>query len=348
MRVSLRRGFTLVELLVVIAIIGVLVGLLLPAVQQAREAARRMSCQNNLHQIGLAFHNYESAFKTFPAAYYIGAPVGPQTYNLQGLVVSLLPFLEQNSLYVAYDSKFTPAGNLGPVNLSNQAVVSQPIPTLTCPSAPGNPQSRVFTALYPAGFGGALPGLPNVSCILAPIDYTVTTGVLGTYANTAYAPYGGAGGDRGGALRVATFQGPATSNIPSIIDGLTNTYLLGERTGGNILYNGRKPMDVPSAFALYQGINGGGWGEALHGEHWLGGSPGGIAVFNPSFPQGLCAINCTNVRGSGFHAFHNGGCNFLMADASVQFQAEGIDSYVLASRITRAKGETPNTTDFGN
>jgi prepilin-type N-terminal cleavage/methylation domain-containing protein/prepilin-type processing-associated H-X9-DG protein len=344
MRMTSRRGFTLVELLVVIAIIGILVGLLLPAVQQAREAARRMSCQNNLKQIGLAFHNYESAYKTFPSAYYIGLPAPP--YNLQGTLVGLLPFIEQQNLYTNYNARVTACNELGPVAVSNMNIISQPVPTYTCPSAPGDPRARIFTALYPANFGGALPGLPQLTARLAPTDYTVTTGVLGLFANTAYAPFGGAGGDRGGALQVSTFQDTSINKLSAIIDGLTSTYLLGERTGGNIFFNGRRRMDVPPALTVFQGINGGGWGEPLQGEHWLGGSPGGIQVFTTPFPQGMCAINCTNVRGSGFHSFHNGGCNFVMCDGSVQFQSDGIDPYLMASRITRAKGETPNITDF--
>ncbi len=100
---STRRGFTLVELLVVIAIIGILVGLLLPAVQAAREAARRMQCSNNLKQLALSLHNYESSFKRYPAAgrgygMPTNAPRNNIIMNSNGLV-SLLPYLEQTNLF---------------------------------------------------------------------------------------------------------------------------------------------------------------------------------------------------------------------------------------------------------
>ncbi len=101
---GLRRGFTLVELLVVIAIIGILVGLLLPAVQAAREAARRMSCSNNLKQMGLALHNYESTFRKLPPGAYgasqlRGEPSGEDDDGF-GWMVSILPYIEQQPLYV--------------------------------------------------------------------------------------------------------------------------------------------------------------------------------------------------------------------------------------------------------
>lgn len=98
-----RQGFTLVELLVVIAIIGILVGLLLPAVQQIREAARRTQCLNNLKQLGLAAHNYESAFKRFPPG-YLGATPLPGDYSQNsniGHLVHLLPYVEQQAIYDA-------------------------------------------------------------------------------------------------------------------------------------------------------------------------------------------------------------------------------------------------------
>jgi prepilin-type N-terminal cleavage/methylation domain-containing protein/prepilin-type processing-associated H-X9-DG protein len=117
-----RRGFTLVELLVVIAIIGILVALLLPAVQSAREAARRTSCQNNLKQIALACHNYHDQLGKLPPA-----STNPTLAGSSGFA-AILPHLEQSNLYTLYDFS---QGNSSPVNL---AAVSQRIPTYLCPS----------------------------------------------------------------------------------------------------------------------------------------------------------------------------------------------------------------------
>ena len=103
-----RKGFTLVELLVVIAIIGILIALLLPAVQAAREAARRSQCSNNLKQIGLALHNYHDANKTFPFAWMVYATDVPGFSDLNAQVwgTRILPYLEQTALYDQYDSRF--------------------------------------------------------------------------------------------------------------------------------------------------------------------------------------------------------------------------------------------------
>ncbi|MFO0906442.1 MAG: DUF1559 domain-containing protein [Pirellulales bacterium] len=128
----LSAGFTLVELLVVIAIIGILVSLLLPAVQAAREAARRMSCTNNLRQIALATQNYHDVYNYLPPASTSPANTGSSAF------AAILPFMEQNNLYQLYDFS---RGNSDPVNT---AVVSQRIPAFLCPSA-------AFLRIVPAG-----------------------------------------------------------------------------------------------------------------------------------------------------------------------------------------------------
>jgi prepilin-type N-terminal cleavage/methylation domain-containing protein len=149
-RSATRSAFTLVELLVVIAIIGVLVGLLLPAVQSAREAARRMQCSNNLKQIALSVHNYQSAYKKFPPSALVDLSVTSTGNNGSwGVHGRILPFLEQGNVYENIDLSLA---------WDNQSAIDGlKIPTYACPSDPGTDQERTFSdgrpTLYPTTYG---------------------------------------------------------------------------------------------------------------------------------------------------------------------------------------------------
>lgn len=319
-----QRGFTLVELLVVIAIIGILVAMLLPAVQAAREAARRSQCSNNLKQIGIGLHHYHDTYNTMPMAWYLSPP---PRFNIGAWGVATLPFLEQKSLYDAMDTRVPAINEAGPVGQRNVALIQTPLSVFMCPSAPGGGE-RIYN-----GAISGIPGLPTMTWKAAPSDYCVTTGVRGAFANVAY--NGNAGGSRDGALQViGPFGGGRQGRFADLLDGLSNTVLIAERTGGDKIYS--KLMEVP-ALAPYAAVNGGGWGDALNGEHWLSGT---LYSGLPIPPQeGPCAINCTNLRGYGLHAFHPGGCHFLMGDASVQFVSQTASALSIAGRITRAKRE---------
>lgn len=332
---SLRRsGFTLVELLVVIAIIGILVGLLLPAVQAAREAARRMQCSNNVKQIVLALHNYESTNKSFPMAWWLDVPGGNNLPAMNGNSwgFALLPYIEQGNLYAKFDQRFPAMKNLGPIAKNNVQVITTPLSFYKCPSS-----AYDLTEIYEGDASGA--GLP-VKWDAAPSDYIATTGVRGVFANLAYA--GNAGGSRHGALQV---YGPYGNNrsgkIGNIVDGTSNTFLIGERTGGPHVFVGTTKAGVLSQ--LLTSTNGGGWGDVLNGENWIS---GGLYAnsFNPANPapylqEGPCGINCTNIRGRSFHSFHTGGAHFGMGDGSVQFFSENTEAKIIAAMITREKGE---------
>jgi prepilin-type N-terminal cleavage/methylation domain-containing protein len=129
-----RRAFTLIELLVVIAIIAILIALLLPAVQQAREAARRTQCRNNLHQLGLALHNYHDTHSTFPPGYVQGA------YNAAPFhtwVTMVLPFVDESALYNSYNFSCGATSDAGGAYLANTTTTQQALQQFRCPSDAG-------------------------------------------------------------------------------------------------------------------------------------------------------------------------------------------------------------------
>jgi prepilin-type N-terminal cleavage/methylation domain-containing protein len=329
---AVRGAFTLIELLVVIAIIGILIALLLPAVQATREAARRSQCSNNLRQLGVGLHNYADTYGTFPFAYMVDfGNLNAQTWGTR-----ILPFIEQATIGEQYDSRVPPfdqAAVLGfdfTVATRNNALIQEILEVFVCPSSAGG-SDRIYNATLPAGAGG--PGVPPIDLTwsAAPSDYCVTTGVRGAFAEIAYA--GNAGDHRHGALQpVAGPLGDNTSRLADILDGMSSTALLGERVGGPHIYRGRQ---VAPASPL-NGANGGGWGDFLNGEHWLAG-----ALYDGSQGAvgGPCGINCTNARGEGYYAFHPAGCQFLLADSSVRLLSENIAQQILAAVITREKGE---------
>jgi prepilin-type N-terminal cleavage/methylation domain-containing protein/prepilin-type processing-associated H-X9-DG protein len=197
MQRSRRLGFTLVELLVVIAIIGVLVALLLPAVQSARESARRMSCQNNIRQIAIAVHNYHDVQKSLPPASTNSALSGSSGF------AAILPFIEQASLYSQYDFA---KGNSDPANLQ---AVSQRIKTYICPSC-------FFARKVPSGDCDANSRAPGTYA------FSVGTG-------DPYGVSGSTGLQTNGAIMTA---GSQLTNFATITDGTSNTFLAGEAHWG--------------------------------------------------------------------------------------------------------------------
>jgi prepilin-type N-terminal cleavage/methylation domain-containing protein len=329
------RGFTLIELLVVIAIIAVLIALLLPAVQQAREAARRSQCKNNLKQMGIAFHNYHDTSNSFPFAWMAGGDLNVSCWGIM-----LLPYLDQGPLYDQWDSR-APAVNEGAALgfpaaavQQNLRVIETILPVYRCTSSTASP---VDDYRLPANAGGR--GVPplDLTWRAATSDYIPATGVRGDFANLAYADFpGGAGGSRGGALNDVGALNPSNSitNMASLRDGSSNTILIGERTGGASIYR-RKQIDS-TLTSLAGSANGGGWGDFLNGEHWPNGS---LYDGNLGANGGPCAINCNSMRSSNFHSFHSGGIQIILCDGSARFISENISAYIFASLITRAKGE---------
>jgi prepilin-type N-terminal cleavage/methylation domain-containing protein/prepilin-type processing-associated H-X9-DG protein len=299
------NGFTLVELLVVIAIIGVLVALLLPAVQAAREAARRAQCTNHLKQLGVALHNFESAKKSLPAGsgYARTEPKG-------NWVVAIAPYLEETAVFSRYD--FTKYSDQTP-NL--ELVATTVIATLICPSDPdsarpildnrrqgaGSHNPSVCQGLWYTGSMG--PTIPDLCDFDVPASSTYKFTCLGCSFGTLYS-------DGTPLTPCSAVQRPNSSDtcaglicrrhegirFKSVTDGLSNTLMAGET--------------LPT--------------------HWVWN-----CAFCDNFPVSsthiplntmISATTATNFsKTSGFKSTHPGGANFVMGDGSARFLNEAID-----------------------
>jgi prepilin-type N-terminal cleavage/methylation domain-containing protein/prepilin-type processing-associated H-X9-DG protein len=312
-----RRGaFTLIELLVVIAIIGVLLGLLLPAVQKVRDAAARIQCQNNLKQIGLALHNYHDANSGLPGNI---RPDAVSTVRVRW-VTYLLPYLEQDNMYrnVALNVNWHQ-----PVNLP---VFGSQLKVMECPSAPN---------------GQLIDGAPDSGWtnIVANGDYAALYGVDPRLVSLGLIDLASAGLENGAVSRSQKLR------FDDFTDGLSNTLHVTESAGRPNVYRNRRLVLTASGDNR---VNGGGWCRPASDLALLIGSSADGAAF-----PGPCGINCTNgevlgtyphpfygTLGTGqIYGFHTGGVNALFADGSVRFVRQSISIRTLAALVSRNGGE---------
>ena len=346
-----KRGFTLIELLVVIAIIAVLVSLLLPAVQQAREAARRTQCKNNLKQIGLAFHNYENTYSRFaPAIVLVVAdsglnfdigegvdnqPDGKQDMNIHSWTEFILPYMDQQNLYNAINfsvpQAFGPGGTAPLVNPNGGNYVGQQnfavlgsavVPTYICPSAPHGSNT---TGLYEDDWLAGSTSAGQYYHSGGVLDYVsmASGGIFndGVYSTT------------GGFLDIEAGDGGPFSTglkISQVSDGLSNTIMLGEGSAPDkkIWHNGKAISDLSDERIGYMGNAWSDWqmstGRFIRGvtpdSFQLAPVPGGTRTRVRN--DGSCTINCCNMWT--FYSFHTGGAHFVLGDGSVRFISQNI------------------------
>jgi prepilin-type N-terminal cleavage/methylation domain-containing protein len=321
-----RRAFTLIELLVVIAIIGILIALLLPAVQKIREAAARMSCSNNLHQIALALHNYHDGNGSFPAYgfdFNPNPPGNPYGSNMGHSALGLLlPYIEQGNVQnlARTDRSVIDPLNLPPP-LGTCLAGQQQIKIYQCPSAPVR-MSDYGPYFASVGFSPLLKGQP---LLLAPTDYSVVRGVQSSFAANCL-PAGSISGDTG-ALGVKGSK----PTVVSISDGSSNTILVVESAGKQDVYLKGKVV-LTGVPALQAGNLNSSWAD-YNTTTKVNGSDG-LTVGG----SGCCVVNCTN-RAGDIYAFHTAGANAMRGDGSVFFMNQNIPPAVLAALISAKGGE---------
>lgn len=295
-----RTGFTLIELLVVIAIIAILIALLLPAVQQAREAARRTQCKNNLKQIGLALHNYHDIFSTFPPGYTArgvnaGDPVSSETGPGFAWSFAILPQIDQANLVNSIDTNLN-ADDAGNLAIAQSTVLAQ----FLCPSDPAP------TFFSPASTGVATVELPSSSY----------PGIFG---------YGSVTMNAGQSTGV--FYRNSRTKFRDITDGTSNTFCVGERRHQHDFVDGATPVESHSTW--YAAIPGLTRSAGMTGMmSTLEEGPGSMILGHVGQTMGAIQMhsnpNQTN-HVVHFSSQHTGGVQFLLCDGSVHFLSENAD-----------------------
>jgi prepilin-type N-terminal cleavage/methylation domain-containing protein/prepilin-type processing-associated H-X9-DG protein len=325
------RGFTLVELLVVIAIIGILVALLLPAVQAARESARRATCNNNLKQLGIAIHHYHDAMLRFPGV----RDTYPMAFSAHA---HLLPYCEQLPVYQLID--FTGLrGATSTYKGYNAAAAQVTIPIFNCPSDVGSVQ----------GGAGASPGV-----VFGGTNYVTCTGTGASKSGVINGDYLSADGVF--VLTSATGQGPI--RMANILDGLSSTACFSEATYGNgsaSLSPAPNPLPKFAPMTLAIDINGSAMDPGTcaatstytgqRGDRWINGGYLSTAYNHyliPNSPMFDCLNSANNYGLKGARSWHPAGVNLLLCDGSVRFVSESINQVMWVYVATRAGRETAN------
>ncbi len=302
------RGFTLIELLVVIAIMAILVALILPAVQQAREAARRAQCQNNLKQIGIAFHNYHDVYRSLPSGFVAQQEFqGASQLNQFGWAVMLLPSLDQRNIFNQFDFNKLSWDNSG--TDSNLEMAQAVLPIFQCPSdpgadkidrsCPGNPGPEVAVSNYAGVEGISSMALP---CWSMPSARTSGPAFYHFPPGSCRKP--------NGALYINS-----AVKFADVRDGLSRTFLVGEVSSKlNRKYCANTFIIPMLQITPYNGVAWAGVYQAYHSDHVLLNTS---KEFNDKDKNG---------SSNGFSSFHRGGVFFLFCDGHVDFISEDIDN----------------------
>jgi prepilin-type N-terminal cleavage/methylation domain-containing protein/prepilin-type processing-associated H-X9-DG protein len=339
-RIQKRQGFTLIELLVVIAIIGILIGLLLPAVQKVREAASRMKCTNNLKQIGLALHGYHDVNNVFPPGYIDGNTNPASTPNNDvgpgwGWASFLLPYLEQGNVYNQIHFSMP---------ILSQPISQLPLAIFQCPSDGYQMPVTLYDSTFSNPIGTVAHG-----------NYAGCNGWVECFNNAGggYNPSSDGGsaedGDSGGTGQSGDglFYRNSRNRIANVTDGLSNTIVVGERCAAH----------SPTT-----------WTGAVTGARcpaWMATTPwttpytppsqamnngNGSAYDNADYDEALVLAHCNATHlpcadqpfqdPDTYWSMHTGpGANFLFGDGSVHFLTRSIDPYTYQHMATIAGGE---------